>query len=117
MIKNYEVDPQLKVRINQEIPGLRRKNVPFSEKPSNKRYWAPFISYERNGLLNIGLSRNWTRLAFPILPVFFIIYMWEPLTHGHVYIQHFNNFQWEGVYYKYGSNRPLYTDQTITRLA
>ena len=107
----------MKIRLNLEIPGLRRKKVAFSPKPSNSRYWAPFTSFERNGVLNIGLSRNWTRIAFPILPVIFFIYMWNPLIHGNIYIMHNHNFQWEGVYYKYGSNRPVYTDQTITRLA
>ena len=100
-----------------EIPGLRKKRTPFSASPSNQRWWAPFMSYERNGILNIGLSRNWVRLAFPLLPLFFFVYMWEPILHGTIYIQQYNNFQWEGVYYKFGSNRPVYTDNTITRLA
>ena len=117
MIKRYEVAPQLKVKINQDIPGLRKKKRAFSVKPTNTRWWAPFTSYERNGYLNVGLSRNWTRLAFPIMPLFFFMYMWQPIIHGTVYINHHNNYQWESVYYKFGSNRPVYTDNTITRLA
>ena len=76
MIKRYEVAPQLKVKINQDIPGLRKKPKAFGLKPTNTRWWASFTSYERNGILNIGLSRNWTRIAFPILPLFFYFYMW-----------------------------------------
>ena len=76
MIKNYEVAPQLKVRINMEIPGLRKKKVAFSVKPNNRRLLASFISYERNGYMNVALSRNWTRLAFPLIPLFFFMYMW-----------------------------------------
>ncbi|CDW83290.1 UNKNOWN [Stylonychia lemnae] len=117
MIKKYEVNPQLKVAINMEIPGLRKKKVAFAGKPNNRRFMASWISYERNGFLNVGLSRNWTRIAFPIVPVFFFVYMWNPIIHGTTYIQHYNNYQWEGIYFKYGSNRPVYTDQTITRLA
>jgi len=117
MIKNYEVAPQMKVRINMDIPGLRKKRVPFSTKPNNRRYTASWTSYERNGILNIGLSRNWVRITYPLVPLFFFAYMWQPVIHGHVYKAHYNNFQWEGVYYKFGSNRPLYTDNTITRLA
>ena len=30
MIKRYEVAPQLKVKINQDIPGLRKKKLAFS---------------------------------------------------------------------------------------
>ena len=117
MIKKFEVTPQLQTRINMDIPGLRKKKVAFSEKPNNRRFMSSWISYERNGILNIGLSRNWTRLAFPCVPLFFIVYMCQPLVHGTIYIQQYNNYQWEGVYYKYGANRPVYTDQTITRLA
>ena len=117
MIKRYEVAPQLKVKINQDIPGLRKKPKAFGLKPTNTRWWASFTSYERNGILNIGLSRNWARIAYPILPLFFYMYMWEPLIHGTIYEQHYNNYQWEGVYYKYSSNRPVMVDNTITRLA
>ncbi len=117
MIKRYEVAPQLKVKINQDIPGLRKKKKAFGVKPSNTRWWAPFISYERNGFLNVGLSRNWVRIAFPILPLFWFMYMWQPIIHGNIYNMHFNNYQWEGVYYKFTQNRMVYTDQTITRLA
>ena len=117
MIKRYEVAPQLKIAINQDIPGLRKKKKAFSVKPSNKRWWAPFASYERNGYLNVGLSRNWVRVAFPIMPLFFFMYMWQPIIHGTIYKDHYNNFQSEGVYYKFHANRPLYTDNTITRLA
>ena len=117
MIKRYEVAPQLKVKINQDIPGLVKKKKAFSAKPSNRRLWSSFVSYERNGFLNVGLSRNWTRLAFPLMPLFFFTYMCQPLIHGTIYIQHFNNYQWEGVYFKYSANRMVYTDNTITRLA
>ena len=76
MIKRYEIEPQLKVRINMDIAGLRKKKTPFGLKPANQRWWAPFISYERNGYMNVALSRNWTRLAFPLIPLFFFMYMW-----------------------------------------
>ncbi len=92
MIKNYEVAPQLKVRMNMDIQGLRKKKVAFSEKPNSRRYMSSWISYERNGFLNIGLSRNWVRITYPLLPLFFFAYMWQPVIHGTVYIKHFNNF-------------------------
>ncbi len=117
MIKRYEVAPQLKVKINQDIPGLRKKKKAFSAKPANRRWWASFSSYERNGILNVGLSRNWTRIAFPALPLFWMMYMWQPVIHGNIYNQHFLNYQWEGIYYKYTANKMSYTDNTITRLA
>ena len=117
MIKRYEVAPQLKIKINQDIPGLRKKKKAFAARPANTRWYASFISYERNGFLNVGLSRNWVRVVFPLVPLFFFTYMWQPVIYGNIYNQHFNNFQWETVYFKYGSSRPVYTDNTITRLA
>ena len=117
MIKKYEIKPHLQVAVNQNIPGLRKKKVAFGRKPNNRSFFASWISYERNGILNIGLSRNWVRIAYPLVPAFFFVYMWNPIIHGVTYIQQYNNYQWETVYFKYGTNRPLYTDQTITRLA
>ena len=117
MIKTFEVQPHLKVRINQDIPGLRKKNTPFARKPNNRIWWHSFTSYERNGVLNIGLSRNWTRIAFPIIPIFFAVYFFNPIIHGTTYINYYHNYQWEGVYYKFATTRMPYSDATITRLA
>ena len=117
MIKRFEIKPELKCRVNMEIPGLRKKKVAFSTKPNNRSLWQTFSSFERNGMINIGLSRNWPRLIFPMVPMFFFAYMLQPVIHGTVYIQSYNNFQWETVYHKYGSNRIIYVDNTITRLA
>ena len=117
MIKKYEVEPQLKTRINMDIPGLRKKKQAFSQKPANRVWWQSFSSYERNGMINVFPSRNWARLVFPCIPVFFFVYFMTPVLHGTHYKMYQNNYQWESVYYKYGSNRPLYTDVTHTRLA
>merc|ERR1719361_3342130 len=46
-------------------------------------------------MLNVGLSRNWARLVFPAVPVIY----------GNIDIMHYANYQWEGIYYKYGSDR------------
>ena len=117
MVKRYEVKPQLECHINKDIQGLRKKRVAFGKKPATHRWWATWSSYERNGQLNIGLSRNWSRVVFPFVPLFFFFYIAEPLTHGTIYIKHYNNFQWDALYHKFSTNRPLMTDQTITRLA
>ena len=91
--------------------------MPFSTKPSSFRWYQSFTSYERNGILNLALSRNWVRVVFPLVPVFYMVYMMQPVIHGHTYVMHYNNYQWESIYFKYGGNRPVYTDNTITRLA
>ena len=86
LIKRYEIAPQIKLNINLDIQGLRKKKKILGVKPNNQRWWKPFVSYERNGYLNIGLSRNWTRLMFPMVPLFLFFYAWQPIIHGHIYI-------------------------------
>ena len=65
LIKNYEIKPQMHCMVNQNIPGLRKKNYPFHKKPSSHRWFRPFHSYERNGCMNWLLTANWTRIVFP----------------------------------------------------
>ena len=117
MIKRMEIKPELRTRVNLDIPGLRKKKTPFSSTPNNRRLWEAFGSFERNGMINVGLSRNWVRLIFPSVPVFFFIYMMSPVIHGNVNHMHYQNYQWTGVYYKYGADRLPMVDQSITRLA
>ena len=117
MIKRYEIKPQLECHINQNIQGLRKKTLAFSKKPSSHRWWNAYSSYERNGMLNVGISRNFTRLLYPFAPVFLMFYVAQPIIHGTIYIKHYNNFQWEAQYFKFSKNRPLFTDQSITRIA
>ena len=117
MIKRYELKPEIKTNINLEIPGLRRKRVAFSCTPSHKRWWDPLSSMERNGMVNVFPQRNWARFIFPTVPMFFFFYMLQPAIHGTVYNKHYENFQTESVYHKYGSIRMPYCDNTISRLA
>ena len=117
MIKRQEVRAELKTNINMDIQGLRKKNTPFLMKPNNTRLWQTLSSSERNGQINIGISRNFTRFMFPFISMFFFMYTLMPVMHGTVYEKHYNNFQWAGSYYKFGANRMVITDMSITRLA
>ena len=117
MIKRYEIKPELRTRVNLEIPGLRKKKTPFAATPNNKALWEAFGSFERNGMINVGLSRNFVRLIFPTIPIFFFVYMASPVIHGHITNMHYMNYQWKGVYFKYGADRLPMVDQSITRLA
>ena len=116
-IKRFEVEAKLKCDLNMDIKGLRKKKVAFRAKPNNKALWASLGSFERNGMLNVGLSRNWPRFAFPLVPMFLFFYSLQPAMHGTTYIQAYQNYQWETVYHKFGSNRIIYVDNTITRIA
>lgn len=117
MIKRYEIKPQLECHINKDIQGLRKKRIAFGSKPATKRWWNPYSALERNGQMNVGISRNFARLLFPFVPMFFFFYICQPIIHGNIYIKHHNNFQWDAMYFKFSTNRPCMTDQTITRLA
>ncbi len=117
LIKSGDVNLELKTAINQDIPGLRKKRIPFSVTPSTQRWVKPFTSIERNGVVNWGLARNWARFAFPILPLFWMFYIMQPTLHGTVYRQQFNNYQWESTYLKLTTVRPPPMEQSITRIA
>ena len=117
MIKRYEVKTELRTRVNLDIPGLRKKKTPFAATPNNKRLWESLSSFERNGIINVGLSRNFVRFIFPTIPVFFFVYMASPVIHGQINNTAYMNYQWQGVYFKYGSDRLPMVDQSITRLA
>ncbi len=84
MIKRFEVKTELRTRVNQDIAGLRKKKTPFSVKPNNRTLWDSFSTFERNGMINVGISRNWARLVWPTIPVFLFVYQAYPLIHGHV---------------------------------
>lgn len=117
MIKRFEVKTELRTRVNMDIPGLRKKKTPFAKTPNNKRIWEPLASFERNGMINIGLSRNWVRFMFPMVVPFLFVYIALPIIHGNINVKHYRNYQWTGVYHKYGADRMPMVDQSITRLA
>ena len=68
-------------------------------------------------MLNLMLSRNWARFVYPMVPVFFFVYCMKPLIQGNIDVKHYQNYQHESVYYKYGANRPVNGENTITRIA
>ena len=117
MIKRHEIKPQVECHINQDIQGLRKKRIAFGKKPSSFRWWNSWVGFERNGQINVGISRNYTRIMFPAVPMFFFVYICQPLIHNNIYEKHYNNYQWDAMYFKFSMNRPLMSDQTITRLA
>ena len=92
LVKSGEIQAQEQWNINKNIPGLRRKRVAFQPEPSSFRWWQALGSFERNGVVNIGLSRNFVRFMYPIVPAFFYIYIMQPVIHGHTYVHHFQNF-------------------------
>ena len=94
MIKRFEVKTELRAHLNLNIYGLRKKKAPFSTKPNNRGLWQAFSSFERNGMINVGLSANWVRLVMPTVPVFLTVYICYPMIRGNVDNQQYMNYQW-----------------------
>ncbi|CAI2382814.1 unnamed protein product [Moneuplotes crassus] len=117
LVKNFEIEPVLHCNINKNIPGLRQKSSPFVRKPASHRWYRRWHSFERNGVMNWGLTMNWTRLVFPCVFIFYSFYMFEPTLHGSVYINEFNMYQYESVYAKMNWNKTPPMMQTINRVA
>ena len=117
LMKGFEIKAECHCTVNRNIPGLRKKNVPFLEKPVSGRWYRKFHSYERNGVLNWGLSANWVRIVFPIVPLFLFVYTIGPCLNGTQYIQQNCNYQWESVYPKFNGVRMPNMFSTITRIA
>ena len=117
LVKKGELKLELWCDINMNIPGLRKRAAPGAQLITSKRWWRPFHSFERNGVLNWGIQRNWVRFSWPFLPLFWCFYTMHPLLHGVVYKQQYNNYQWEGGYLKTTLARPPPMEQSLVRIA
>ena len=107
----------MRLHFNTNIQGLRKRKTPWGRNVANKRLWDPFSGVFRNGILNVGLSRNWARLVYPCVPMFLMIYLMQPVIYGTIDLKYNNNYQCEGIYHKFGAIRMPYVDQSVTRLA
>ena len=100
----------MKLHFNTDIQGLRKRKVVWGKNVANRRLWDPFSGVFRNGILNIGLSRNYVRLMYPMVPMFLMIYLMQPVIYGVIDLKYKNNYQWEGIYHKFGSTKLPYCD-------
>ena len=92
MIKRGELKVERRTSVNMNIQGLRKRKHPFGRRVANQRLWDPLSGVFRNGILNIGLSRNYVRFVFPCIPMFFLIYMMQPVIHGTIDLKYNNNY-------------------------
>ena len=84
---------------------------------TNSWSWHPFATFERNGMLNIGIPRLFSRIIYPGMAVFLIFYVGSPVVYGSLYSLYFNNWQHEAVYFKFTRNRHMFIDITYNKLA
>lgn len=115
LLRNGQVKIERPPPVKMNIQGLRLRGS--RPRPVTNRWFRPFFSYERNGILNWGVSMNYARALFPIPPMFYLLYCLYPAMTGVTNERESRNFQWEVIYPKMGLDMPPYTDNTITRIA
>lgn len=98
-ILNFRIRPELKLKINMNIPGLDKKKVISPFNPETRRVFSRLSSKGREGWIYIWTMTNIARFVFPS---FFAIFYWYG---GHTlvlqkYYETRNNDEWEGVYCK-----------------
>jgi hypothetical protein len=98
-IMNFRIKPELKLKINMNIPGLDKKKTPSPFNPDTRRIFSALSSKGREGWIYIWTMTNISRFFIPFLGVVFYYYC------GHTpvlmkYWETQNNREWETVYCK-----------------
>ena len=98
-ILNYRIRPELKLKINMNIPGLDKKKsiTPFN--PETRRIFGRLSSKGREGWIWIWIMPNVARFFAPTICVLFYFYAGHTLV-GQRYWETQNNREWEGAYCK-----------------
>mmetsp|Transcript_59940 Transcript_59940/g.68148 ORF Transcript_59940/g.68148 Transcript_59940/m.68148 type:complete len:145 (+) Transcript_59940:47-481(+) len=94
-IKNLRLNP-IEGRINPNIPGLKIQ----ARAPNNNLWYRPAHTILRNGQLTWKSGVFGVKFAFTM---FFTLVVWwnlQPMMHGHIYEDEFDNFQRNVVYDK-----------------
>jgi hypothetical protein len=98
-ILNFRVKPEMKLKINMNIPGLEKKKTISPLNPSTRRWFNPLSVKGKQGWLFVWTMPNVTRFLPPALCVAFLFYCGETLVAADYYKKK-NNDEWEGVYCK-----------------
>lgn len=109
-ILNFRVKPEMKLKINMNIPGLEKKHTIAPRNPSTRRLFNPLSSKGRDGWILIWTMPNITRFLPPALCVAFLYFSGESLI-GANYYERRNNDEWEGVYCKMQTIHGHYIDR------
>lgn len=99
-ILNFKVRPELKVKLNMNIPGLERKKVMGVRNPGTYRYFTRLAMKGREGWIYIWTMPNITRFWTPFMCALLLYYAGQTLTFQVYYSKELNNMEWEGCYPK-----------------
>jgi hypothetical protein len=107
----YRIRPELKLKLNLNIPGLERKKQISPRNPETYRFFARMSSKGKEGWYYLWLMPNISRFLVPFFCVAFLYYTGEALVSNVYYEREFNNFEWETVYPKFQSLPSHYLDR------
>jgi hypothetical protein len=109
-IINYRIRPEMKIKINMNIPGLQKKKKISAINPETRRIFAKLSSKGKQGWVYIWLYSNVARFITPLMCVLFYYYCGHTLVFARFYEED-NNLEYESVYTKMQSVKPYYTDK------
>lgn len=109
-IMNFRIRPEMKLKINMNIPGLDKKKQITALNPETRRVFGRLSSKGREGWTYIWLYSNSTRFFLP-----FLMFAWYYYA-GHTLItakhsESENNYEWEAAYCKMQTLRTHYMDR------
>lgn len=99
-ILSLKFKPELKLRLNMNIPGLDRKKQISTRNPSTFRFFAPLSTRGKEGWVYLWTMPNITRFWTPFMCVLLLYYSGESFVtqvYGH---RDVNNYEWETTYVK-----------------
>lgn len=100
-ILNYRIRPELKLKINLNIPGLERKKQISPMNPSTHRLIAKLSSRGKEGWYYLWIMPNCWRFAVPFFVTSFLYYAGESLISIAWWEKEYNNGEWITAYPKF----------------
>jgi hypothetical protein len=99
-ILDFKLRPEMRLKINMNIPGLDKKKTITNANPETMRLTGRLSSKGRAGWLYVNLMTNHFRFAPLALYIMFYYFQGYRLSNAKFYEQYDNNGEWEGIYPK-----------------
>lgn len=109
-ILNFRIKPEMKLKINMNIPGLDKKKTITPFNPETRRVFGRLSSKGKEGWTYLWIYPNISRFFAPCMCVLFFYYMGHTLVGARFYETE-NNLEWESVYCKMQTIPSYYLDK------
>ncbi len=110
-ILNYRIRPELKLKINLNIPGLERKKTITPINPSTHRFISRLSSKGKEGWYYLWIMPNGWRFLIPFFMAAFLYYGGESLVALVYHERELNNNEWITIYPKFQTQANYYQDK------